>query len=1214
MSEANNTINKFVSVIEGFQYSVNVEYDLTSDEKIRNFHPTNRAIELIEDFMLSAAPSSTDRARLMVGAYGKGKSHLMLVLLSLLYRKEESLFTSLLNKIKNTNKALYDYVRDYLHCDKKLLPVIIQGNSMNLNQAFLGAIRKALEVHELASIMPDTYFKAAIDMINTWKKDYPQTYIKFSKSIHEPAASFVNQLEEYNHDYFERFIDLYPALTSGSEFNPVNGMDVLELYENVIHKIKSQGYTGIFVVYDEFSKFLEGSIGKTSAMDIKLLQDFAEKCNRSRDNQLHILLISHKHISNYIDLLPKQKIDAWRAVSERFKTVEMHNQSSQVYEVISRAIKHDRKGFNEFTQVHSVRFDAMYSWAKSTPTFAELTDEELRDVVRDCYPLHPITTFLLPRISEKVAQNERTIFTFLSASQHNTLWAFLKSAQDEFPLLTPDYVFDYFEPLFKQESYQTEVYQIWRISAATLKKISDDNILEKQIVKTIALIYILGLFEKLPPTPEILINIYKDTVPEMNMVVAALNNLQDKRYLYLMKSKYYLRLMVSTDVDIGSLISDTVVKRSTVFDILSVLNYYIRDRWLYPTGYNDDHEITRYFDFEFTTLRTLQSVKNWDKKLSDRISTGAVFALLLDKSEDVETAIATVQAIEHERVVLVVPRRLYDIEETLRKFDAVDSILSQQADDTLLCEELTVYFNDLAEVIRSYIDIYSRPELRMSSYYHKGQEKLIYRKSQISQLLSNICKNVYSLAPIINNEVINKDVPTNVVINSRRKVLAGLLMKELKPKLGLEGHGQDVSIMRSTLKNTDIIVINEDEDRPSLRLDGLETKIQYTIDIIKSFFIESSKVGKRNFQELYDVLTRPEHHIGLKKGIIPIFIAAVLHIIKKHVVIVRGGREMEINARLLDSINDNPKEYEAYLEDWNEQKESYIKGLEQIFADNMRESEKNYNSFDYIVKAMQRWFLQLPKYAKETNRIYQSDGRYITISNSEKQFRNSLKLSEINAHEFLFNKLPKTFGRIEIDEELLGKIEDSKNTLSRAKRCLVDMVTQEVIHLFSKHQSPKATFRSVMLDWYDGLSGQIKNHIFASGEERILTLIRDMTNDHSRFIESLARNLTGLRIDDWEDDTIDSFSVSLKQFKDSVEQQNKAKELTESGLSKGIYSLSLVNDKGNEVIRTFDKTSYSERAKLFYNEVTNNIDEYGEAVSKQELRQVLLDIIEMLCE
>ena len=59
-------------------------------------------------------------------------------------------------------------------------------------------------------------------------------------------------------------------------------------------------------------------------------EHFAEKCNRSGEEQLHLILISHKEISNYIDKLPKQKIDGWRGVSERFTHIHLNNNFSQL--------------------------------------------------------------------------------------------------------------------------------------------------------------------------------------------------------------------------------------------------------------------------------------------------------------------------------------------------------------------------------------------------------------------------------------------------------------------------------------------------------------------------------------------------------------------------------------------------------------------------------------------------------------------------------------------------------------------------------------------------------------------------------------------------------------------------------------------------------------------------------------------------------------------
>jgi hypothetical protein len=37
-----------------------------------------------------------------------------------------------------------------------------------------------------------------------------------------------------------------------------------------------------------------------------------------------------------------------------------------------------------------------------------------------CYPLHPITTYILPLISESIAQNERSIFSFIVSKTPNS--------------------------------------------------------------------------------------------------------------------------------------------------------------------------------------------------------------------------------------------------------------------------------------------------------------------------------------------------------------------------------------------------------------------------------------------------------------------------------------------------------------------------------------------------------------------------------------------------------------------------------------------------------------------------------------------------------------------------------------------------------------------------------------------------------------------------
>lgn len=106
--------NDKISVAKGFQTSVNIAYDLNNTDKISGFIPTMSSLEIIEDVLLSTAPNSTERARIFIGAYGRGKSHIILVLLSLLYKKDKSLFADLLEKMKISLMYLKRMVFRYL--------------------------------------------------------------------------------------------------------------------------------------------------------------------------------------------------------------------------------------------------------------------------------------------------------------------------------------------------------------------------------------------------------------------------------------------------------------------------------------------------------------------------------------------------------------------------------------------------------------------------------------------------------------------------------------------------------------------------------------------------------------------------------------------------------------------------------------------------------------------------------------------------------------------------------------------------------------------------------------------------------------------------------------------------------------------------------------------------------------------------------------------
>lgn len=1210
-------LNNKIEVAKGFQTSVNIAYDIHNKNKVAAFIPTMSSLDIFEDVLLSIAQNSTDRARILIGAYGRGKSHIILVLLSLLFQKDKKQFERLLEKMKVNNPKLYEYTNEYLNSSQRLLPIVISGSSTSLTQSFLLALQQALSENNLTDIMPETHFKASLNTIGSWKADYPDTYKKFLASLNAPIDNFILALKEYNVEAYEKFIELYPTLTSGSTFNPFLGFDVVELYEKVVEKLKDKGYNGIYIIYDEFSKYLESSIGNATISDIKLLQDFAEKCVRSENKQMHLMLICHKDIANYIDNnLPKEKVDGWRGVSGRFKHINLHNNFSQMYEIISEVILKKQPAWDSFVKGHKPKFDDLKKRFTTNGLLDSKDEAGVESAIISCYPLHPISTFILPRLSEKVAQNERTLFTFLSSEEKFSLSAFLETAEGDFPMLTPDYLYDYFEPLFRKEPYTSDIHKMYKLTSNILQKVSPDSIGSK-IVKTISLIYIVEQFEKLPPVYDMIVDAYRDCVADTKEISSALEDLINKDCIvYLRRSNNYLKLKESSGIDIPREIAKHIENTKASMSVKEILNKSSFDSYMYPTRYNDEHEITRYFDFLFIDSKEFWSVDDWNLKISNTMADGVVYAIIPESTEEIKKIKKSLADgnCNHDRVIFCIPRKYQNIEKIAYEYKAILELKSLVVDDELQSDEYDIYIEDLEEVISSFITSYARPENNGSDYYYNGRKQQLYRKAQMSSLLSDICEATYPHAPTINNESINKNTLPTVAVNSRTKLLNGLLNATLDINLGLSGTGQDVSIMRSTLIQTGIL-LNSDSS-PELDITPADENIRYMFHAIQTFFAEAGINGEQSFQTLYERLTLPQFGIGLKTGVIPIYIAVILHMNRANIVIKNGNSEVKLSSELLNSINDNPQNYSVILEDWNDEKAAYLADLEQIFGQYIHKQEKAYNSFAYIVYAMNRWYMSLPKYAKEMSKIYfgvNAHEPFKKVSPSHVRFIKSLKqLDNINPREYLFEKVFAVFGLDGFHPDVIDSIAQTKQEYDSSISRLLNSLVYDTKDLFTPKGSPvQGSLTSIIQDWYSSLKETTIQHLFTNNENHTLELMKTITNDESAFIQRLAKAITALRVEDWNEEMIKTYNSDLTKFKNTVEEYD-CQEVLDSKVT-DTYKLITTNSDGQEIVKSFSRTEYTDRAKLLFNEITNSIDEMGQSISEQEKRQILIEILEKLC-
>lgn len=146
---------------------------------------------------------------------------------------------------------------------------------------------------------------------------------------------------------------------------------------------------------------------KSKMLNFKIIQDIAEIASRSGKNQIHFTCITHKEILDY------SSSDSFKAVEGRFKHVKFVASSEQSYELISNAIVKNAT-FATFKKKHKARFEEVCSKSAIIDVFNDLAPDSLEEkLLYGCFPLTPLSAYVLLNISELVGQNERTLFTFL---------------------------------------------------------------------------------------------------------------------------------------------------------------------------------------------------------------------------------------------------------------------------------------------------------------------------------------------------------------------------------------------------------------------------------------------------------------------------------------------------------------------------------------------------------------------------------------------------------------------------------------------------------------------------------------------------------------------------------------------------------------------------------------------------------------------------------
>ncbi|MBW9150281.1 hypothetical protein K2F40_15075 [Clostridium sp. CM028] len=1187
----------FINADEGFQYSINLQYDLNKYSKLTGYIPTSASVEILRSYLTSIYYDSKDRASILVGPYGKGKSHLLLILLAIISMgnngEKQNTIEFLNNKIGNIDNEVKEMIFELRDQNKKLLPVIINSNYYDLNQAFLVGIKDALEREGLNQLRPKTYFESILETIKIWEKEYCETYKIFKEKLKKSGLSikeFNDKIKNYDDEAYEIFKGIHPGITSGTEFNPLINSNVINLYEEINSKLcESKNFKGIFVVFDEFSKFLEASVTRNSTRDIKLIQDFAELANRSGKNQIHLSCITHKSVNDYISNLSKERINAWRGVEGRFKEIYFTSSSQQNYELIANAIIKDPTKFEEFKATNNDKITAVLNECESTAIFGDI--DNYSSLIGDgCFPLNPISSYVLPRVSEKVAQNERTLFTFLAKDEKGSLVNFINSNNGTADFLTVDLIYDYFETLFKKEVFNESVHTVWSKANSALLKINDE--IQRKIIKSIAVIGIVKEFERLSPTD---VYIRASLGLTNDKFEAAIIQLVKKQIILKKNSNGNYRFLPGSELNVIKKITDRKNLNSSRINVKEVLEGIVNLGYELPKKYNDEKEMVRYFKKDFITVNEFLNIRTIKDLTFESKSDGIILYLIHYSKEEKKIALEKLIELNDSRILLCILNSDFSKDEKIRELLSIKSLKNdvQFNENELAIQELEIFEDDIIEEIENYIYVNYDVENGLSGYYdYHGESLDIKKRYQINRKISDICFEVFSKTPVINNELINKNRINSPILKARNKIIQYIFDEmEKGHDFITEGNGPETTIFRIAIKRKGLFDGEESNDE----------KLDEILVMIKNFIL-SSEEKKRNFSELYNMFYDSEYKYGLRTGLIPIYVALKMKDYLDKIVIYFGEKEVPLSIETLNRINDNPDKYFILLEEGSKDNEDYITNLDNLFSEYKSKKNVGYNRYTSILEAMQNWVYSLPKYSKECKIAPYSNDKNIDADIID--FRKELLKFDINPRELISNKLQNKIFKMNDLQKCFNRIVVIKKELDNFIMNTKNYLKCETKEVFEKGY--KGEFRTTLENWYKELDKANIEHLYDTNANNVLGLITSISNRNDDFIlDKLAKIVTGLSIEDWQDHTVKNYLNNIQQIKDTVTNYKKEVKI------KSVHSYDVsffVSDK--KMVKTFDSTDISITGRTLYNNIEEAFDDYAESIDVNEKRNILMKLLE----
>ncbi|MFR1524209.1 MAG: hypothetical protein ACLSUV_01695 [Bacilli bacterium] len=1125
---------------KNFQSSINLELDLNNESKIDEYIPTTDICDVLKIYIKSILGINSERSTTLVGPYGKGKSFLLLVLSYILGKnKNSNTWINLVDKIRKVDLELYEMICELKKKNISLMTIIINSNYDNITQSFQLALNDSLKREKLEGLIPETAYNICLNLIEKWKKDEKiekDLLVKCLEINKTKLKDLINELKAYSPSAYKQFEKLYNCMNIGLEFNPLVNNDIVKIYSDINAELIKKGYSGMFIIFDEFSKFIESN-SKNLMKDLKIVQDMAELCSRSNvKQQINLCCVTHKSISLYYSNEKKNNgMNSFKTVEGRFKEIKFNRSLEENYQIISYAIK--KKDSTNSCAIEFIDSNkAFYEQIKTIPAFNKGKIDD--DLFVGCFPLNPLTVYILIQLSEYVAQNERTLFTFLSDSDENSFNSFIFNNSSG--LFNVDKIYDYFNNLLQKEE-TNHIRNIWYRAESILAKIEDNT--ERKIIKVLALILMINDFDRLPPSDELIslsLNIDVDQTKEIILC------LLEKHYLRKNILNNLLSFALSNSKHIDDSIdylSKTKFKTIRISDFAELVN---ERNYIIPRRYNEKNKITRFFRIVFMEEKELSELKNFDFIIEDKYCDGLII-YLIRKNMSEEAIQEKIRNINDPKVIIKYPSDFItdNLDKLLLRYaclleiknkKGIDEISSHEID--LLLEETEI---DARDLITKYFDINAK-------YF-----SCLNISVSFNELLSITLDQIYSIPLIFNNELINKKNVTAQYQKAINHVIDYLIDKS-------EEFIYSHTSPETSIKNA-VIDYNDTNQNFRTIIEDIKDKI--------------SNSGSEKFviSEYMKKLMLPPY--GIRLGILPIILAKAISELSDNVILYYQGKEIDLDSNNIVKSVLNEKYNIGFSKSSNEQK-IYLEKLLKLF--NVT-SVKNFRRDTILLSnAIKKFFIGQPQIMRSIS----LKNNFLNLDSSIIEYKSLFLSFNINPYESIFEQ-PKKIFKTKSYKELYKFIDNIKESIDNNLYAYKDSIVQKIKErlCINSRSSLKMELNKIIKNY----EKEGYRFVLSENDKKILNTIQeDLSYDDIESINNICKSCVHLFIEDWDNDYSNKVYDILTKFINNIRCSNQIKDdplsIYENTLEESPMGSLLKNNLESILDEFSDSVSTSEKISI----------------------------------